>query len=278
MHLFIFGLGYSAFAIAKLALAQGFKVSATTRNPAKAQLLNAQSIIAAQSIKIYTEFPKQINDVTHIIASIPPQEQGDIVLQHFPEFPASAHLYYLSTTGVYGDYGGKLVDENSALRPNSDRLKRRVVAENLWRERGAHIFRLAGIYGPQRNVLEDAKEGAARRIYKAQQVFSRIHVDDIAQTVFAALLSPNPGSIYNVCDDEPAAAHEVVAYACELLKIAPPPLIPYEQADLSPMAREFYSANRRVCNNKIKRELAVKLHYPTYREGLAQCLQQIAAM
>lgn len=182
---------------------------------------------------------------------------------------------YLSTTGVYGDWGGAWVDEGSELRPNNERLKRRVAAEKEWRAHGGHVFRLAGIYGPTRSAIEDIRAGEARRIDKPNQVFSRIHVDDIAQTVVASMFAPNAGSVYNVCDDAPAPAHEVVEYGCRLLGVKPPPLIPFEQAELSPMGREFYAANRRVRNGKIKKELGISLYYPSYKEGLAQCLQQM---
>jgi hypothetical protein len=261
--LFIFGLGYSSQAIAALALKNSFRVAGTTRDEKKAEAFRALGIHAQTNFVL----PEA---VTHILSSIPPQEIGDIVLPHVGD---ALWLGYLSTTGVYGDWGGAWVDESSELRPTSERLKRRVEAESAWRERGGHVFRLAGIYGPGRSVIEDIREGAARRIDKEGQVFSRIHVADIAQTVVASMQRPNPGSAYNVCDDEPAPAHEVVAYGCKILGVAPPPLIPFAEADLSPMGREFYAANRRVNNSKIKEELGVSLYYPTYREGLSQCSQ-----
>ena len=160
------------------------------------------------------------------------------------------------------------MDEESELRPNNDRLRRRVAAEQLWRRIGAHIFRLAGIYGPGRNALEDIRAGTARRIDKPGQVFSRIHVEDIAQVLLASMQMPNPGSVYNVCDDEPASASDVVAYAFGLAGLTPPPAIPFEEAQLTSMGREFYMANRRVSNKKMKKELGIGLRYPSYREGL----------
>ncbi len=269
MHLFIFGLGYSSLAIAKLAMSRGVNVSGTTRDAQKARKLEALGISVGNEPEA---------NVTHILSSIPPQENGDIVLPLIPHAQSLVpHLFYLSTTGVYGDWGGAWVDETSELRPNNERLNRRVAAEKEWLSRGGHVFRLAGIYGPGRSAIDDVRGGAARRIDKPGQVFSRIHVEDIAQTVVASMGSPNPGSVYNVCDNEPAPAHEVVAHAAHLLGIEPPPLIPYEQVELSPMGREFYAANRRVRNEKIKRELGVELRYPTYREGLAQCLQSSLA-
>jgi hypothetical protein len=285
MHLFIFGLGYSSQAIARLAIARGFKVSGTTRDVVKAKKLEEMGITVRIDPRLppslrYGETSRGDDDITHILSSIPPQETGDIILPFLPSTKhqvPSTYLGYLSTTGVYGDWGGDWVDETSELRPNNERLQRRVAAENAWRERGGHVFRLAGIYGPTRSAVEDVMVGEARRIDKPGQVFSRIHVEDIAQIVLASMEKPNAGSVYNGCDDEPAPAHEVVAYACKLLNREPPPLIPFEQAEMSPMGREFYAANRRVRNDKIKQELGVKLHYPTYREGLAQCLQCMSA-
>lgn len=278
--LFIFGLGFAAQAVARAAMAQGFSVAGTCRSQEKCEVLKAQGIKAF----LFSEItPEIIAGYNYILSSIPPQETGDIVLQHLSTdkyftphpnpLPKGARgfggwLGYFSTTGVYGDYNGEWVDENSAPRPNTERLHRRLRAEAEWQKLSGHVFRLAGIYGKNRSAVNDVLAGTAKRIDKPGQVFSRIHVDDIAQTVLASMLKPNPGAIYNVCDDEPAPAHEVVGFACELLSKTPPPLIAFEDAELSPMGREFYSANRRVGNNKIQNELGVKLLYPTYREGL----------
>ncbi|NBX03081.1 MAG: SDR family oxidoreductase [Alphaproteobacteria bacterium] len=273
-HLFIFGLGYSSQEIARVAMAQGYSVSGTTRSPEKHAALKALGITPY----VFDKVPAQaIAGATHILSSVPPQENlGDIVLQNYAvQFHADAWLGYLSTTGVYGNWQGAWVDEASELRPNNARLERRVDAEKKWLGLGGHVFRLAGIYGPGRNVLEDVKDGSARRIDKPGQVFSRIHVEDIAATVLASMLNPSPSNAYNVCDDLPAPQADVLAYACELLGVLVPPLIPFEQAQLSPMGREFYMANRRVNNDKIKRELGARLRYPTYKEGLARLLLTI---
>jgi nucleoside-diphosphate-sugar epimerase len=276
MHLFIFGLGYSSLAIATLAMRRGFSVSGTTRSAEKAERLRGLGI---EAFLFPSPSPRReeglmeetLASATHILSSIPPQEGVDSVL---PLIDSSArYLAYLSTTGVYGDWGGEWVDEASELRAGNARLRGRVAAENAWRARGGHVFRLAGIYGPGRSAIEDIRAGGARRIDKPGQVFSRIHVEDIAQAVVASMEKPNPGSVYNVCDDMPAPSHEVVAYGCGLLGVEPPPLVPFAQAELSPMGREFYAANRRVRNDKIKAELGVSLLYPDYRAGLAQCLQ-----
>jgi nucleoside-diphosphate-sugar epimerase len=181
-----------------------------------------------------------------------------------------AWVGYLSTTGVYGDRAGGWVDEASALTPAGERGRRRVAAEAGWRALGLplHIFRLAGIYGPGRSALDSVRAGKAQRIDKPGQVFSRIHVDDIAAVLDASIARPYPGAIYNVCDDDPAPPQDVIAYACALLGRAPPPLVPFDQAALSPMARSFYGESKRVSNRRIKDELGVRLRFPDYRAGL----------
>jgi nucleoside-diphosphate-sugar epimerase len=180
---------------------------------------------------------------------------------------------YLSTTAVYGHHNGDWVEETTPLAPTTARGAARVQAEADWTALGLplHIFRLAGIYGPGRGPFEKVRDGSARRIHKAGQVFSRIHVDDIAHVLHAALLRPHPG-IYNVCDDDPASPEDILGLAAELLGLPPPPIVPYEQADMTPMARSFYAENKRVRNDRIKTVLGVKLDYPTYREGLAAIL------
>lgn len=260
--LFIFGLGYSSQAIAKLAMQQGYAVSGTVRSLEKAEMLRAQGIDAITFVEFNNT---HLGGVTHILSSIPPQQGVDVVVGYVSE---GGWLGYLSTTGVYGDHAGEWVDETSELRPYSDRLNARVAAEKAWLDKGGHIFRLAGIYGSGRNVLEDILTGEARRIKKPGQVFSRIHVEDIAQTVVASMATPEYKTVYNVCDDEPAPAHEVVAYGCELLGVEPPPLVPFEQAGLSAMGQEFYAANRRVSNQRIKDNLGINLYYPNYKLGL----------
>jgi hypothetical protein len=267
--LFIFGLGFAAQAVAKAAMKSGYKVAGTCRMQEKCDWLKTQGINAFLLSEIT---PEIIAEYNYILSSVPPQESGDVVI---PLITKRHWLGYFSTTGVYGDYDGAWVDEESEPRPNSDRLRRRLQAEAQWQKLSGHVFRLAGIYGKGRNAIDDVIEGTARRIDKPGQVFSRIHTDDIAQVVLASMQKPNPGAIYNVCDDEPAPAHEVVAFACELLSKPLPPLIPFAEAELSPMGREFYSANRRVRNNKIKHELGVELLYPTYRDGLRKLAQTV---
>jgi nucleoside-diphosphate-sugar epimerase len=184
---------------------------------------------------------------------------------------------YLSTTGVYGDRHGDWVDETSPLAPTTERGHRRLTAETQWQSLGLpmHIFRLAGIYGPGRNQLVSILDGSAKRIVKPGQIFSRIHVEDIAGVLAASIARPNPGQAYNVCDDEPCPPQEVVAFAAALLKRAAPPEIAFADADLSPMAKSFYAESKRVSNQRMKEELGYKLLYPTYREGLTALLSTL---
>ena len=233
------------------------------------------------------KFPEALGDTvreaSHILVTIPPQkETGDVVLRHFEKILAGASqlewLGYLSTTGVYGNRDGGWVDETSELKPGFDHQRRRVEAEEQWlalyREHQipVHIFRLAGIYGPGRNLLLRVRNGSARRIDQPGLVFNRIHVEDVAQVLRASIEHPHPGTIYNVSDDVPSSPAEAVAFACGLLQAEVPPLIALEDAELSPMARGFYQTNKKVGNRKIKEELGVELRYPYYKAGLRALL------
>ena len=219
--------------------------------------------------------------VTHLLVSIPPSaETDDPVLQcHRQQLVGMTSLHwigYLSTTGVYGDTGGQLVNETAPLMPTSDRSRRRVRAEEgwraLWQENGlpGHIFRLSGIYGPGRSAFNTVRNGKARQIIKPDHRFSRIHVEDIADVIEKSIVWPNPGAVYNLCDDEAAPPADVTAYACALLGIDPPPSVSFEEAkdSMSAMALSFWNDNRLIDNARIKHELVVNLRYPTYREGL----------
>lgn len=188
-------------------------------------------------------------------------------------------LGYLSTTGVYGDLKGGEATEATPTAPTSKRSERRVSAEAAWQAATAetHIFRLPGIYGPGRNALKQVVEGRARRIIGTGRKFSRIHVDDIVQTLRASMARPRPGAVYNVCDDLPAESADVIAYAAELLSRPPPPAVAFEQADMSDMARSFYRDDKTIANDLIKTELGVTLRYPTYREGLRVMLPDYSA-
>ena len=259
MRLFVHGLGYSAERLAVRLASQGWEVAGTTRDAEKMERFAARG---------WNRFVHA--EATHILISAPPGEAGDPFLPGFEAPPGLVWAGYLSTTGVYGDRGGGWVDEESALQPTGGRGRRRVEAEAAWGALGLplHVFRIAGIYGPGRNALAAARAGRARRIVKPGQVFSRIHVDDIAAALVASIARPNPGSAYNLADDRPAPPAEVTEFACRLLGLKPPPAEPFEAADLSPMAASFYRDSKRVSNARIKAALGVRLRYPTYREGL----------
>jgi nucleoside-diphosphate-sugar epimerase len=271
-RLLCFGLGYTARAFVRR-LDAGWTVVGTTRSGDDDRLRFDRT----------QPIPKAVfAGVTHLLVSIPPDKEGDPVLDRHRDDIAALKglrwLGYLSTTGVYGTRDGGWVDETSELLPTGLRSERRAAAEagwlDLWRAQGVpvHIFRLAGIYGPSRSAFEALRAGTARRIDSPAQVFSRIHVDDIANVLLASMARPRPGAIYNVCDDEPAAPADVVAYAASLLGIEPPPPMPLDAASLSPMARSFYADNKRVSNALIKQELGVALACPNYRAGLAAVL------
>jgi nucleoside-diphosphate-sugar epimerase len=281
-HLFCFGLGYSALALARRIASVGWSVTGTCRSTDRQALLRTSGFSAVLFDRDRPVDGAALKEITHLLVSIPPDAGGDTVLAlhggDIAMLPALSWLGYLSTTGVYGDRGGGWVDESAPLRPTGDRGRRRVAAEQgwlqLWRDRGVpvHIFRLAAIYGPGRSVFDALLAGTARRICKPGQVFSRIHVGDLANVLIASMERPRPGAVYNVCDDDPAPPAAVVAYAAELLGIEPPPIVPVETAELSPMARSFYDDNKRVANGLIKTELEITLCYPDFRLGLAAIL------
>ncbi len=288
--LLCFGLGYTACALAAHLREEGWIVRGTTRDPDKAKALANQGI-QVLVLPNAEESPLPdgaLHGVTHLLSSVPPDQAGDPVLhRHGAAINDHAATLqwtgYLSTTGVYGDRQGGWVDENTPCTPTLDRAKRRVAAEQAWREFGrssarpVHLFRLAGIYGPGRNALATVHAGRARRIVKPGQVFSRIHVDDIVRILGASSARPRAGAIYNVCGDEAAPPQDVIAHACELLDLPTPPEIPFDDAEMSAMARSFYADNKRVRNDLIKRELGLDLQYPTYREGLRALLGEEAS-
>ena len=278
--LFCFGLGYSAHVLARRLAAEGWEVRGTTRRPEKAAALEAEGFRASlfDRARPLADPAAALGGVTHVLTSVAPDAQGDPVLDahaaDLRSLPSLAWAGYLGTTAVYGDRQGAWVDEDTPIDPTLARADRRARAEAAWLSSGlpAHVFRLAGIYGPGRNTLLNLRDGTARRIVKPGQVFSRIHVEDIASVLAASMARPRPGRVYNVCDDEPAPPQDVVAFAASLLGVEPPPEQPYETADLSPLARTFSRDNRRVANRRIKEELGVRLAYPTYREGLRALL------
>lgn len=276
-RLFIFGLGYSGLEIARLAKSQGWTVAGTVTGAEKAARLGAGGIEAHVFDGSAPLPAAAFGDSSHVLCTVAPGRAGDPALRLCrPLLKQARWLGYLSTTGVYGDHGGGWVDENTPPKPGQSRSIERLAAEHGWQalalEAGNSltIFRLPGIYGPGRSTLDQVKAGTARRIDKPGQFFSRAHVADIAATVLKAMAAPHAGGIYNVADDLPVSTGEVVAFACELLGLPVPPLIPWAEAApaMSDMARSFYSESRRVRNERIKRELGVVLRYPTYREGL----------
>lgn len=269
------GHGYSARALARSLVAQGWRVIGTTRNPAKAEAFRAEGV---EPLLWPDDLGPALAVATHILCSAAPGAKGDPFLQAVPELARAKAVWvgYLSTTGVYGDHDGGWVDEATPLTPQSDRGRQRVLAEGQWQATGlpVHIFRLAGIYGPGRGPFEKVRDGTARRIIKTGQVFSRIHVDDIARVLEASIRQPNPGAAYNVCDDNPCPPQEVIGYAARLLGMPEPPAVPFEAVapTMTPMALGFYSESKRVRNDRIKDELGVKLLYPDYPQGLAALL------
>jgi nucleoside-diphosphate-sugar epimerase len=276
-RLFIFGLGYSGREIARLARAAGWRVAGTCTSDDSAARLRDDGIEAHLFDGTTAPAAEAVAHASHVICTIPPGPAGDPVLRTAAKLLGRARwLGYLSTTGVYGDRDGGWVDEVTPPRPGRPRSIERLSTERAWQALGLQggaavdIFRLPGIYGPGRSAIDQVKAGTARRIDKPGQVFSRIHVEDIAGTVLMAITQPHAGTIYNVADDLPASTVDVVAFACELLGKPAPPVIPWQQAasEMSVMARSFYAENRRVRNDRIKSELGVVLRYPTYREGL----------
>lgn len=280
-HLFSFGHGYSAQALARRLLSQGWAITGTTRSADRAQEFDSAGVTSL----VLGQDPilPQLSQATHLLVSAAPGPDGDPMLHHYREalVEAAPHLTwvgYLSTTGVYGDHGGNWVTEETDLTPATKRGIARVEAEAAWqsfaRDLGLNlsIFRLAGIYGPGRGPFAKVRSGTARRIIKQGQIFSRIHVEDIAQVVEVAIHRPELSGIYNVCDDLPVPPEDVIGYAAELLGLPLPPEEDFETADMTPMARSFYAESKKVSNEKMKRDLDVKLIYPDYKTGLKALL------
>ena len=285
-HLFCFGFGYSAGAFARRCLAQGWRVSGTSRTNAGVAAMDAAGVEGAlfDGQRRSDEVARVLSVASHVLVSAGPDEGGDPVLrchrddlarcQHFP------WVGYLSTVGVYGNHDGAWIDEETLPNPKSERSKRRLASEEAWRGLAEQaglplqIFRLAGIYGPGRSAVDKLRAGTARRLIKPGQVFNRIHVEDIALILQAACAAPDKAGIYNVSDDEPAPPQDVVSFAAELLGIAEPVALDFDTAEMSPMARSFYSENKRVRNSKMKSAFQISLKFPSYREGIAAIAAQ----
>ena len=273
-QLYCFGFGYVAARLGKRVLDTGGALVGTARSAEKANQISGIAPHAKGVVWDEHEVidPDSLNGA-HWLISIPPNEEG------CPAFRLTSGIHaqprsitYLSTVGVYGDRNGDWVSENTPVNPQSDRAKRRVLAERQWQSLDAHIVRLPGIYGPGRSVFDRLRAGKARRIIKDGQVFNRIHVDDIVGGLEQILPHPSTG-IWHLCDDEPAPPQDVVSYAAELLGFETPPDIAFEDADLSAMGRSFYSECKRVSNAVTKSKLNWQLQYPSYREGLRAILK-----
>ncbi len=271
MQLFILGLGYSARHFVRRFGDSFSHVAGTARDPARRDDLAGIELHGFSGSRPADATVERIRDADVLLTSIPPGGTGDPALAALGDVLAASHrkVVYLSTIGVYGDHAGGWVDESTPPQSTLDRARMRVAAEQAWVEtaRGnVAILRLAGIYGPGRNALVTLRNGSARRIIKPGQVFNRIHVDDIANAIMAAI--DHSGGTWNVCDDEPAAPQDVITYAAQLMGVAPPAEEAFATAEMSAMARSFYSSSARASNAKLKRELGVTLTFPTYRHGL----------
>lgn len=277
-RLLCLGFGYTARIFSLRLRKKGWIIAGTTRSQEKAEALSRDGVEAIMWEGDNVE-ASWLNGAAALLISTPPGENG------CPAFNAAAAavaaqskqwrwIGYLSTNGVYGDHHGGWVTEDSELLATSERSCRRIEAEAQWRALARQndlpliVFRLPGIYGPGRSALDTVREGKAKRIFKEGQVFSRMHVEDIAATLDATMKKPRIHDLYNLADDEPAPPQDVVEYACKLLGVEPPPLVPIEDANLSPMAKSFYADNKRVSNRRMKDALGVRLKFPTYREGL----------
>jgi nucleoside-diphosphate-sugar epimerase len=278
VHLFTFGLGYSATRLARLLKGNAEWIGGTVRSLDDALALAPEGVRAFMfdGVQAGIGVAEALRQTTHLIVSVPPGKQDPVLTCHRGSVLAAARLKwigYLSTVGVYGDAGGGWVDETTPPHPSTWRSIERLAAEAAWQATADErhiplaVFRIAGIYGPGRNAFVNLADGTAHRAVKPAQVFNRIHVDDVA-AVLAAALAALASGILNLADEEPAPPQDVVAYAAKLMGVAPPPEVPFDRADLSPMARSFYGENKRVKNARIKSELGARLRYPTYREGL----------
>ena len=278
MKILILGCGYTGQRLAHRLIDANIAVNVTNRE-GRVPDLNAFAFNHSPDSTLIIPPPSAYDGVTHILSTIPPDSQGnDPVVMHLLPILETLSLKwfgYLSTTGVYGDSQGAWVDEESPVNPQSVRSQNRVKAETAFLQSSlpTHIFRLPGIYGPGRCILDRLRSGKARNIVKPGHVFSRIHVDDIVQAVYESMKHPQPGSIYNIADDLPSEPDTLIAEGSRLLGITPSPAVAYEDAEMSPMARSFWQECRRVSNAKIKTNLGIQLLYPTYREGLQSIMK-----
>jgi nucleoside-diphosphate-sugar epimerase len=282
LRLFVFGYGYTARALARRLTPKGWRIFASVRDPSAIKPLAAEGVVGV-ALDDADGLTDALAGTNALLITAPPDADGCPGLRTLVRQIARAQAFpdwtgYLSTTGVYGDRRGGWVFEESRLLAQSVEGARRVAAERDWLEVGrgmgltVQLFRLPGIYGPGRSAFDRLRTGEARRIAAPGQVFSRIHVDDLAAGLEASMARPRAGGVYNLCDDEPAANSEVIAYAAGLLGMPLPPEIPLDAAALSPTAQRFYAESKRVSNARAKAELGWLPAYPTYREGLAAIL------
>ena len=273
------GHGYSAQALEALLLPRGWTIFGTTRNPDKARAMAERGVTPI----LWPGAELPLERATHLLTSVSPGQADPVLAAHGDQISRARHLRwvgYLSTVGVYGDQQGGWVDEDTPPNAASARAQARIKAEAAWQDicdrAGVrlHIFRLAGIYGPGRGPIAKLREGRAQRVVKPGQYFSRIHQADIGQALDLAIRSDIGSRIYNLCDDMPAPPQDVLACAARLAGLPVPPEVPFEDADLSPMARSFYADSKRVRNDRIKRELGLDLHYPDYESGLRNILAE----
>ena len=285
--LFCFGFGYTCDHLEQYLRSENtdnsWQISGTTSDLDKGQRFEKRdvSLLVQDQERVIGDIGSLIKGTTHLLISAPPKNLGCPIFRSYLRDIVSLDtlewIGYLSTAGVYGNRYGNWVDETSEVRPSTIRGTRRAKAEEQWvslfkrYDAPVHIFRLAGIYGQGRSAIDSINAGIARRIYKEDHVFNRIHIDDISQILAASMLQPNPGAIYNVSDDEPAPSHEVISEAARIMGVEEPPLIDIEYANLAPMTESFYSDNKRISNKLIKEELGITLKYPTFREGLQEC-------
>ncbi len=277
MNLLVFGYGFIGSAFAEAARAAGHTLTATIRTPARREALETIGVTTVV-LGNQHDLGQAVRTADGLLITPAPDDDGCPAFAALSPFDlAGKWIGYLSTTGVYGDRGGAWVTEASDLLPTSAEGRRRVQAEAQWLSRDAHIFRLPGLYGPGRNVIERLMAGEARRIHKPGHVFSRLHHDDCATALMSSLHAPSPGRAYNLCDDEPAAADAVLEWAAALTGLALPPIIAWDDPALSAGVQRFYRDNKKVSNDRAKTELGWRPHYPTYREGLTAIWSSIQA-
>jgi nucleoside-diphosphate-sugar epimerase len=266
------GMGYVAEAFAAVLRGQGWDVAGTNRQGREGALAFAGPPAGAALVELAAK-------ADAVLISIPPGPEGDPALRSLPAgaFKPGAWIGYLSTTGVYGDRGGGWVFEDSPTLSQNPRSIARIAAEQGWQARGGQIFRLSGIYGPGRSALDRLRAGDAQRIIKPDQVFSRVHVDDIVSALMLSMARPDPGRVYALCDDEPCPPQDVIAYAAQLIGAPIPPEIAFDPGAMSAMAASFYAENRRVSNARAKAAVGWRPAFPTYREGLKAILKADAS-